>query len=208
MDTCGYYRTVGVGGLLRPKSRPSSPPVFHGGMFQGVVDTYILPPIAIALSTSLALGRVGEALDETAEWPGDYRTFAQARFLAEFDGPLSVGAGRGARPARRGRRRGRARGDVPTGRPEGADPLLPAFGGRRRAVGARGRGGLRGVDPVSRGDRSSRCDSSRRRSPARSPRPRAAPPGPRSGRGPVRWPTPYSRRADRPEHRTSRWGAR
>jgi len=54
-------------------------------MFQGVVDTYILPPIANALSASLGLELLGPALDETATWPGDYRTFAQTRALAETD---------------------------------------------------------------------------------------------------------------------------
>ncbi len=53
-------------------------------MFQGIVDTYILPPIANALSASLALDLAGEALDVTAEWPGDYRTYAQVQALAEF----------------------------------------------------------------------------------------------------------------------------
>jgi pimeloyl-ACP methyl ester carboxylesterase len=56
-------------------------------VFQGVVDTYILPPIANALSVSLALDRAGESVDEVADWPGDYRTYAEARFLGEFAEP-------------------------------------------------------------------------------------------------------------------------
>jgi len=61
-------------GLLQWAGEGADPPVWAERvpedvlMFQGIVDTYILPDIANATSLSLALDLAGEALDESVAW--------------------------------------------------------------------------------------------------------------------------------------------
>lgn len=59
-------------------------------MFQGIVDHYIMPPIANALSLPLGLAQVGPALDATVEELAAYRSFAVER--AALGAPASPGA--------------------------------------------------------------------------------------------------------------------
>ena len=82
-------------GLLQWAGEGADPPVWADRvpdavlMFQGIVDTYILPDIANATSLSLALDLAGEALDETIDWE-DQATYLEVAGL--------VGAGQVAYP--------------------------------------------------------------------------------------------------------------
>jgi hypothetical protein len=76
--------------LLQWGGEAADPPVYGAGlvagthgtvphvlMVQGIVDTYILPPIANVMSLGLALDQGGAALDEGHEALGSFRTLAE-----------------------------------------------------------------------------------------------------------------------------------
>lgn len=86
-------------GLLQWMGEPADPPVYAGRfsgdvfMMQGMVDRYILPPIANATSVSFQLDRRGPALDETTEEVAHLRPLSALQpFVGTgvVDGPASA----------------------------------------------------------------------------------------------------------------------
>ena len=129
-------------------------------MFQGITDTYILPPIANALSLAAGLDLAGEGLE--ARDPESARFTALEPLLPLSGGAVvpypasaNVGEGDAARTAVRRRSASRRphrrwpRGDVPDGWAEGPiRVLLPRVRARRPPGGHRPRRELPdGIDP-------------------------------------------------------------